>query len=91
MLEIVPDPFVGIQVRCIGRQACQVDASRGTVGQELAKGLAAMDGGAIPDDQQLARDLLEQQLEKGDDIIAIKGLVLHAQVELPFRRDGTDG
>lgn len=90
MFEIVPDALIGVEVWSIAWQTFEPDSLASALGEEGLDGLAAMDGSAIPDDQQLARNLLEQLLQKGDDSGAIKGFGLHGQVELTGRGDGAD-
>ena len=90
MLEIVPDALIGIQVGRIAGQARQPNAGGRTIGQELLDGLAAMDGCTIPDNQQLAADLLQQPLEKGDDAIAIEGGIPDGQIQLTCWCNGAD-
>ena len=53
--------------------------------------LAAMDRRAIPDHQQLACDLAQQQAQEPHDIFAAIGMVLHLHQQPPIRRDATDG
>ena len=53
-LEVVPDTLIRVQIGCIAGQAFQMDALGSTTGQKVLDDLTAMDGRAIPDDQQLA-------------------------------------
>jgi hypothetical protein len=56
-LELVPDAFVGVELGSIPGQLLQVQALGTTLAQEGLDRLPAMDGRAIPDDQQLATDV----------------------------------
>jgi hypothetical protein len=47
--------------------------------------------GAIPQDEQVARDLSQQVLKETDHIRARDRLVLQVQVQLSRGRDGADG
>lgn len=90
MFEIVPNAFIGIQVRRIARQAFQPDALGGAGGQEGLDVLTAMNRSAIPDDQQLASNGVEQLLQEGDDGDAVERFGLHGQVDFTCGRDGAD-
>ena len=90
MFQIVPNALVGVQVRGIARQAFQPDALGGAGGQEGLDVLTAMDGCAIPDDQQLAGNGVEQLLQEGDDGNTVERFGLHGQVDFTCGRDGAD-
>jgi hypothetical protein len=89
-LQLLPEPFAGVQLRGIGWQALQMQALRRTPRQELLDGLAAMDRRTIPDEHHPAWDLAQQVLEKPDDVVRVEGVALAAEVELAPGRDGTD-
>src|SRR5690348_2636265 len=55
-LEVVPDAFVWVQLGRITRQALQMQAFGRSTAQEIFDGLAAVDGRAVPDDEQLPAD-----------------------------------
>lgn len=46
--QVVPDSFIGIQLRSIAGEWLQVNPCRGTTSQLLFHRLAPVDGGAIP-------------------------------------------
>ena len=79
VLEIVPDPFIRVQFRGVAGELLKVQPRRSPLSQEVAHRLRAVDRGAIPDDQQLARDLAEQMVEKADDIRAPERALLHLE------------
>src|SRR3954453_11459064 len=81
MFEIVPDTFIWIQVGCIRREAFQPDAFGSTSGQKALDCPTAMNGCAVPDDEQLALDHIQQLLQKSDDGDAVVCLRLHRQIE----------
>jgi hypothetical protein len=58
-VQVVPDALVGIQVWRIAGQDLELDACRSTGRQERLHGLAMMDGGTIPDHQQLAGEIAQ--------------------------------
>src|SRR3954470_1619780 len=81
MFEIVPDSFVGIEVRCIAWEAFQPDALGSASSQKGLDRPTAMNGCAVPDDEQLAGDHTQQLLQKSDDGGTVVGLRLHGQME----------
>jgi hypothetical protein len=87
---VTPQPFTGIQFRRIGGQALHVEALGGPIGQELLDAVTAMNRRPVPEEQQTARDLAQQVLQKGDDIDGIDGLVLPMKIQLAFRGEGAD-
>lgn len=89
-LEVVPDALIRVEVRGVARQRLQLDATGTAVCQEVLDGLAAMDGRAVPDDQQLAGDVAEQMLEEAHDIRALERPLLHQHEQSIVRGDGTD-
>src|SRR5579872_2275194 len=90
VLQIPPDPFLRIEFRCITRQLHQAQALRRSVGEILLDRLAAMDGSPIPNDPQLARDLLLQTLQKLDAVLPLEGALQRHGVELALGSDPSD-
>jgi hypothetical protein len=66
--QVVPPPVHRVQIRSVARQLFEMDPPSGPTGQEVRDGLAAMDRCAIPDHQEFAGDLAQQQTEKADHI-----------------------
>jgi len=64
--------------------------SRLAAPQEVLDGLAAMNGRAIPDDQQLAADLAQQHAQEAHDIGRAVGLLLGLHEQAPRRHDAAD-
>lgn len=89
-LEQVPDPLLRIQLRRITRQAFQVKAFGSPCTQKVFDHLRAMNGSAIPDDQQVARDLAQKQVQKAHDIWPFVRMVLQAHEQPPIGRQATD-
>ena len=52
--EEIPDAPTRVQIRCIVRQAFQMDALSSTTGQKILGDLTAVDRRAIADDQWIA-------------------------------------
>lgn len=90
-LQIVPDTFIGVKIRGIARQLFQANPPGTTVGQELLDGLATVDGRAIPDHQQLARDVTQQVLQKANHIRATISTLLYHQQQGTVQGDAADG
>jgi hypothetical protein len=89
--ELLPEPLARMQFRGIGRQTLQGQPLCRPIRQELLDTMAAVDGGAVSDDDHLAGDLAQQVLEKPDDVVRIEGAVLAVEVELALGRQGADG
>jgi hypothetical protein len=89
--ELRPQPLPRVQFRGIGRQALRVNPLSRTIHQERFDTMAAVYGGAIPDDDQAARDLPQQVLQERDHIRRVESAVLTMEIQLPLRGDGTDG
>jgi len=82
-LEIVPDPFVGIEFGRVAGELLEVQPRRRPLRQEVAHDLRTVDRGAIPNHQQLAGLVAQQVLEKADDIRAAERTLLHLQEQPP--------
>lgn len=80
--QIVPDTLIGIQVRRIAGQQFQLYAFGGAVTQEVLDGLRAVGRQLVPDDQEFAGDMVQQVLQKADDIVTVKGFILLHGVQL---------
>jgi putative transposase len=78
--QLRPEPFVGVQLGGIGREAFQVNPLCGTIRQELLDDVTVVNGGAIPNDYHTAGHLAQQVFETGDDASRIEGTVLAAEV-----------
>ena len=88
--ELCPQALARVQFGGIRREALQVNSSRGAMRQELLDDVTAVNGGAIPDDDQAAGNLAQEVLQKGDDITRVHRVILHMEVEFALGRDGTD-
>src|SRR5436190_11834922 len=62
--EQVPDPFLRVEFARITWQAFQMETFGRPSFEEIFDDLCTMDRGAIPDHQQLARELAQQQTQK---------------------------
>lgn len=85
LLEIGPDRLDRIEFRGVGRQARNRDMAVQFFqpGIELA---AAMDGRAIPDDQQRLLDLALERAKKFDDLLGTNGAGKEPEIELRERQ-----
>jgi len=81
-LQHIPDAFIGIQLRRVGGQLFQPDAGCTALGEEVFDYLSAVNRRAIPDDQQLARDVPQQVLEEANHIRPAQRADAHLQEEL---------
>ena len=89
-LEVVPDALVRVQVRGVAGELLELDASGTALGQEVLDRLAAMDRGAVPDDQELAGDVAEQVLEEADDVRTLVRVLLDQHQQPTRRGDAAD-
>ena len=89
-LEQIPHSFLWIQLRCIGRQAFQVNACGSPSAQKVFDDVRAMDGRAIPDDQQFAGDLAQKHLQKAHDIWPFVRVILHLHEQSSIWCQSTD-
>jgi len=89
-LEVVPDALVRIQVWSVAGELFQADAAGTAPGQEVFDRLAAMNGSAVPDHQQLAGDVAQEMLEEADDVWALVRVLLHQHEQTPLRCDAAD-
>src|SRR5881227_2818202 len=89
-LEVLPDALIRVEVRGVAGELLQADAAGAALGQEVLDRLAAMDGSAIPDDQELAGDVAQEVLQEADDVRALVGMVLHQHEQAPRRGDAAD-
>lgn len=89
-LEQIPDAFVRIEFRSVGGQAFEVQPLRCARREEVLDGLAAVNGRAIPDHQQLTAHLPEQLPEKGHNRRSTERVVLEMGEEAAIWGDGTD-
>jgi hypothetical protein len=61
----------------VARQPLQLKPGRRALSQEGPHRRASVCRQAIPDDQELARNLVQEMLEEADDAVSVKGLTLH--------------
>jgi hypothetical protein len=90
-LQMGPDPLVRVQVRRVAGQSLQPDAVGAAVRQKLLDRLAPMNGRAIPQDQELARNMPQQVAQEADHVGAAIGAELGRQQQLPDWGDRADG
>lgn len=93
-LEVIPDPFIGVQFRGVGREGLQVQAGRAT--EEFLYGVAMMNPAIVQQDHEGARDLAQQLPEEGRDfttldIVRVEVTVQRAMATLRADGDPRDG
>src|SRR5918992_3773908 len=89
-LQVVPDPLIRVRLGSIAGQLLQMDSRPSRAGQEGFDRLAAVDGAAIPDDQQPHRDMGGQLLQEPRRIYPPEGPVLYPSVQPAMGGDATD-
>jgi len=89
LFEVTPYILNGIEFGRIGRQLGGVDASFEAI-EVLANEAAAMDHGAIPNEQQFAGQLFLQVLKELDDLRTFDRSGMELEVEVPDRQAADD-
>src|SRR6266496_626907 len=89
VLEVLPYSFVRIQVRCIRRQAFQMNQLTAPLRQKSLYLLRAMDRRAIPNDQQSPSQAPRQMQQKRDTLRTGQRLIARQRVELSSHRHAT--
>jgi len=72
-LEVAPDSLDRVDVGGIARQGFEIEALGSLRGQEALDHLAAMNRGAIPDHQELSREVAQEVTEKADHVGSLEG------------------
>jgi hypothetical protein len=90
LFQVAPDPLVRVRVRGVTGQGFEVQAPGRAVGQEVLDDLAPMDRGAIPDDQELAREVAQQVPEEAHHVRALEGAGQDLQQQAPLRGEAAD-
>jgi hypothetical protein len=67
-LQQIPHSFLWVQLRGVAGQLLQMDALSSAVSQKILHRLTPVNGSPIPDDQQLARELAQEQVRETHDI-----------------------
>jgi hypothetical protein len=88
-LEQIPDALLRIEFWRVARQAFEMDTFGSAFGQKVFDRLRAMNGRSVPDHQQEACDLTQEQLQKANHIRPFVRMVLRLHHELSVRGDGT--
>ncbi|MEX1257178.1 MAG: hypothetical protein WEG36_06135 [Gemmatimonadota bacterium] len=81
-----PDAFVGIELGGVGRQRDQVQAT--VASAQLSHGGSSMDGGVVPDDDDVAAQVTEQVTQEIAHAVAVDVVAMEAVVESHRRRTG---
>lgn len=90
LLEIAPNPFIGVQLRRIGWELLQMDPRRTTGGQKVPDRLGPVDGRPIPEHQELPGDVPQQVAQEAHHIGAVERLPAHLQQQLSRGCEPTD-
>jgi hypothetical protein len=88
--QIVPDPFIGGELWRLARHLLQLNPLGAACRPKVLARLAAMNGGAIPADQQLASNMLQQMLQKAHTVWRGEGPLLNLHQQLPRWGQPTD-
>lgn len=88
VLQLLPDPFIRVEIRSVGWQLLKMDISGSAFLHKLCH-LFAMYRRAIPHDHQLTADLTPQMLKEPHTISAVKCSLAHQRVKISSHRDPT--
>src|SRR5215469_17448765 len=80
-LQIVPDAFSGIEIRCVARQLLQVESPGRSSPEKVLHWLSAMDRRAVPDEEDLATEFAQEDSQKADHGVAVVAVLAHLQEE----------
>ena len=83
-----PDAFIGVELGGVGRQCDEVQP--GVAAAKLPDRGSAMDGGVVPDDDDVAAEVTEQVTQEVTHALAVDVLAMEAVVEAhaaPHRAD----
>lgn len=89
-LQIVPDAFIGIEIRCVARQLLQVESPGRSSLEEVLDCLSSVNRRTIPDEQELARDLAQEDTKKAYHFHCIVGTRTHLQKQPPIGSNTAD-
>ena len=89
-LEIIPDTLIRIEVGCIARQLFQVQALGGPSLEKVFDLVSPMDWRPIPDHDNLARELAQEDAQEARHVCRIIGSGTHLQKESSIEGNATD-
>src|SRR5579884_367260 len=89
-LEQIPHALLWIEFGCRARQTLQMNAFGSALSQKIFDGLRAMNARSIPDDQELAWDLAQQQLQEPHHIRPFERVVLNVHDQTPVQGEAAD-
>ena len=90
-LEQIPHAFLWVQLRSIPRQSLQMDAFGSPLSQKILDRLTAVNSSPIPDDQQVAWELAQKQLQEPHDIWPFVRGILDVHDQSSIQCKATDG
>jgi hypothetical protein len=90
LLQMPPDTLFGVDLRGIAGETLEVDPFGRPVAKILPDGFAAMDHRAIPDNQQLAWDVVPQMIQEADHLGARDRRLVDLEIESLVQAHGAD-
>jgi len=87
--EVIPNAFVGIQLRGVGREGLQMQPGR--VAEQVLHGLAAVNAAIVQQHDEVAGDLAQQGAEEGRDLLALDIVLVQLAVQRTPEAPGADG
>lgn len=86
-LEVLPHPFVRVEVGRVGRQPLQMYGRRAAIGQVVLDRPAMVNGRAVPDDQQPLGDITPEVAQEEDALRPGQRVAPDERRQLPRRGD----
>src|SRR5437016_2894554 len=90
LLEVRPNPFVGVQLGRVAREPLKPKATAGASPQEVLHRLAPVNAVAVPDDRQLAANEPQKMSKEPNHVGALERAVLDVEVQLAGQCDRAD-
>ena len=87
-LEVIPDAFVGVELRSVGRERLQVQPGR--AGEQLLHGVPAVNAAVVQQHDERAGDLAQQLAEKSCDLLALNVVLVQLAVQGAAEARGAD-
>src|SRR5712691_6678995 len=82
--EVIPDALIGVEIGGIARQLFQMQALGRPALEKVFDLVSAMNGRAVPDEQDRAPDLAQEHAQEADHRLCIVGSWAHLQEQSPI-------
>lgn len=86
---MIPDAFVGVQLRSVRREGHQMKAARAS--EKVLHGITTMNGAVVQQHDQMPTDLPQELAQEGGDLFALDVVFVKLAVQRAMESPGTDG